>query len=217
MRGEEAVSITLPEECLLVFYTDGLIEVERNVITGQERLQAAVAEPDIASMPNCAETLYKRLLERGSSDDVVILTLRLVPRERTEPEGKAATTKRWTFDTSDAETAHSARHAFVQALRDGGMPPEDTGTAELFFGELLGNVVRYAPGPIDITFDWNDEMPVLHVLDRGPGFTLVPRLPSDLLSERGRGLYIVWSLAEDFNVTERFDGGSHARAVLGNH
>lgn len=216
MRGEEAVSITLPEECLLVFYTDGLIEVERNIIAGQERLLAAVAAPDIASMPNCAEALYKRLLERGSSDDVVILTLRLVPVERTEPDGKSVTTKRWTFDTSDAETAHRARHAFVQALRDGGMPDEDTGTAELIFGELLGNVVRYAPGPIDITFDWNDEMPVLHVLDRGPGFTLVPRLPSDLLSERGRGLYIVWSLAEDFNVTERFDGGSHARAVLGN-
>ena len=62
--------------------------------------------------------------------------------------------------------------------------------------------------------DWSGNSPVLHVLDRGPGFTLVPRLPSDLLSERGRGLYIVWSLADDFNVTERVDGGAHARAVL---
>jgi PAS domain S-box-containing protein len=214
MRGDEALSITLPEDCLLVFYTDGVIEVERDVIAGQERLQAAVAADDIPSMPNCAEALYKRLLERGSSDDVVILTLRLVSPEPAEPTSKKSS-NRWTFDTGDAETAHRARHAFVQALRDGGMSEDHTGTAELIFGELLGNVVRYAPGPIDITFDWNDEMPVLHVLDRGPGFTLVPRLPTDLLSERGRGLYIVWSLAEDFNVTERFDGGSHARAVLG--
>ena len=52
------------------------------------------------------------------------------------------------------------------------------------------------------------------MLDRGSGFRLAPKLPSDLLSEQGRGLYIVWSLAEDFNVTERYDGGSHARAVL---
>jgi PAS domain S-box-containing protein len=215
MRGEEVVSITLPEDCLIVFYTDGLIESERNVIVGQERLLEAVAAPDIACADNPAEALYKRLLERGSSDDVVILTLRLVPPEAAERARAATTTKRWTFDTGDSETAHNARHAFVEALRDGGMSPEETGTAELIFGELLGNVVRYAPGPIDITFDWNDQMPVLHVLDRGPGFTLVPRLPSDLLSERGRGLYIVWSLAEDFNVTERFDGGSHARAVLG--
>jgi PAS domain S-box-containing protein len=214
-RGEEALSITLPEDCLVVFYTDGLIEAEHNILLGQERLQAAVAAADLVSTPNYAEALYKRLLERGSNDDVVILTLRLVPPDRLDRAGAPVSTKRWTFDTSDAETAHQARHAFVEALRDGGMSDDETGTAELIFGELLGNVVRYAPGPIDITFDWNDEMPVLHVLDRGPGFTLVPRLPSDLLSERGRGLYIVWSLAEDFNVTERFDGGSHARAVLG--
>ncbi|MGA7356543.1 MAG: ATP-binding protein, partial [Candidatus Cybelea sp.] len=86
--------------------------------------------------------------------------------------------------------------------------------AELVFGELLGNVARYAPGPIEIIFDWGEGAPVLHVLDRGPGFKLAPKLPSDLLSEQGRGLYLVWSLAEDFNVTERYDGGSHARAVL---
>jgi hypothetical protein len=35
-----------------------------------------------------------------------------------------------------------------------------------------------------------------------------------MLDERGRGLYIVWSLAEDFNVTARHDRGAHARAVL---
>jgi anti-sigma regulatory factor (Ser/Thr protein kinase) len=63
-------------------------------------------------------------------------------------------------------------------------------------------------------FDWTEPTPVLHVLDRGPGFALAPKLPSDLLSERGRGLYIVWSLTDDFNVTQRHDGGSHARAVL---
>jgi anti-sigma regulatory factor (Ser/Thr protein kinase) len=95
------------------------------------------------------------------------------------------------------------------------MRDEERDAAELVFGELLGNVVRYAPGPIEVMFDWSEPVPVLHVLDRGPGFTLMPRLPSDLLSERGRGLFIVWSLAEDFNVTERLDGGSHARAVLG--
>ena len=87
--------------------------------------------------------------------------------------------------------------------------------AELVFGELLGNVVRFAPGPVEIVLNWTHAAaPVLHVLDRGPGFTFAPKLPLDLLSERGRGLYIVWSLAEDFNVTPRHDGGAHARAVL---
>ena len=42
----------------------------------------------------------------------------------------------------------------------------------------------------------------------------MPRLPSDLLSERGRGLFLIWSMSEDFNVTKRADGGAHARVVL---
>ncbi len=102
------------------------------------------------------------------------------------------------------------------SLREAGVREKQLDAAEHVFGELLGNVVRYAPGAIEIVFDWRrGAAPVLHVLDRGPGFTFAPKLPSDLLSERGRGLYIVWSLAEDFNVTPRYDGGSHARAVLG--
>jgi anti-sigma regulatory factor (Ser/Thr protein kinase) len=55
---------------------------------------------------------------------------------------------------------------------------------------------------------------VFHVLDRGPGFVLAPRLPNDTMSERGRGLFLVWSLADDVNVTRRYGGGAHTRAVL---
>lgn len=205
VRGETASSVALPESSLLVFYTDGLIEATHDIVSGQELLAKAVARRDVATARRPAETLYRSVLKTSASDDVVVLTLQL-----DAPEVE----RRWAFDTSDGETAQHTRHAFVAMLRERGMPAEELATAELIFGELLGNVVRYAPGPIEITFEWNGDPPVLHVLDRGPGFTLVPRLPSDLLSERGRGLYIVWALAEDFNVTERFDGGSHARAVL---
>jgi anti-sigma regulatory factor (Ser/Thr protein kinase) len=123
---------------------------------------------------------------------------------------------RWAFDTPSEELAHAARHRFVGALRDAGVRERQLEAAETIFGELLGNVVRFAPGPIEIVFDWSAKAaPVLHVLDRGPGFRFAPKLPTDPFSERGRGLYIVSSLAEDFNVTPRYDGGSHARAVLG--
>jgi PAS domain S-box-containing protein len=216
VRGETAASVVLPKSALVVFYSDGLIEAERDIVGGQERLRAAVASAKIADSPNPADALYHAVLEAGNNDDVVILTLRLdAPIEGSVDTVASARTRRWAFDTNDATAAHSARHSFVSALRDGGVSDGRLDAAELVFGELLGNVVRFAPGPIEIMFDWSEAAPVLHVLDRGPGFTLVPRLPTDLLSERGRGLYIVWSMAEDFNVTERFDGGSHARAVLG--
>jgi PAS domain S-box-containing protein len=217
VRGETTTTTVLPSSGLLVFYSDGLIEADRNVIRGLDRLVAAIARSEIAGSLNPAGALYRAVLKRGGSDDVVVLTARLeAPDDGDEPAANAERTLRWMFDTQNEYVAHAARYAFVGVLRDAGVRETQLDAAETIFGELLGNAVRFAPGAIEIVFDWSYKIaPVLHVLDRGPGFTLAPKLPSDPLSERGRGLYIVSSLAEDFNVTPRYDGGSHARAVLG--
>lgn len=217
LRGETATTTVLPSSGLLVFYSDGLIEADRDVVRGYERLMATIARPEIADSSNPAAAVYRAVLKRGGKDDVVVLTLRLDAKENAVARGRNNERMlRWAFNTSNVGTAHAARYSFVGVLREAGVRERQLDAAEHVFGELLGNVVRYAPGPIEIVFDWrHGAAPVLHVLDRGPGFTFAPKLPSDVLSERGRGLYIVWSLAEDFNVTQRFDGGSHARAVLG--
>ncbi|HET6275977.1 MAG TPA: SpoIIE family protein phosphatase [Candidatus Cybelea sp.] len=217
VRGEMATTTVLPESGLLVFYSDGLIEADRNVVRGLDKLATAIARPDIAINANPADALYRALLKRGGSDDVVVLTARLETANESGVDGtNAPSTLHWAFDTPSEELAHAARHTFVGALRDAGVRERQLDAAETIFGELLGNVVRFAPGPIEIVFDRSHKgAPVLHVLDRGPGFRFAPKLPADPFSERGRGLYIVSSLAEDFNVTPRYDGGSHARAVLG--
>ena len=215
VRGEIATTTPLPASGLLVFYSDGLIESDRNVVRGYERLMAALARPEIASGSSPAGGLYRAMLKRGGNDDVVVLTLQLEAPEANVHDGNGEGAQRWTFDSNDAPRAHAARHSFVEALRDAGLRQKQLDAAELVFGELLGNVVRFAPGPVEIVLNrTHAAAPVLHVLDRGTGFTFAPMLPLDLLSERGRGLYIVWSLAEDFNVTPRHDGGAHARAVL---
>jgi anti-sigma regulatory factor (Ser/Thr protein kinase) len=215
VRGEAATTTLLPRSGLLVFYSDGLIEADRNVVRGFERLLATIARPEIAGSLNPAAALYRAVLKRGGNDDAVVLTLRFdEPAAAIAGDGDAGL--RWAFDTCDVHRAHEARYSFIGTLRDAGVREKQLDAAEHVFGELLGNVVRYAPGPIEIIFEWTSGAPpVLHVLDRGPGFTFAPKLPSDMLDERGRGLYIVWSLAEDFNVTPRHDGGAHARAVLG--
>jgi hypothetical protein len=102
----------------------------------------------------------------------------------------------------------------VAHLSDLGATAEELFSAELIFGELIGNVVRYAPGAMQVVLDTRNESPVLHVLDEGKGFILLPRLPTDMLSERGRGLFLIWTLSDDFNVDLRPDGGAHARSVL---
>ncbi len=215
VRGETAASVVVPEKAFLVLYTDGLIESQHDIIEGQERLQKALVELDVFSILSPAEAIYRGISHNGRTDDIVILTMRFdADEKRTKDETFNTTACRWAFDTADADAGHNARYAFVGAVRECGLQAEALDAAELVFGELLGNVVRYAAGPIEIIFDRSESTLVLHFLDRGPGFTLMPRLPSDLLSERGRGLYIVWALADDFNVTERHDGGSHARAVI---
>ena len=86
--------------------------------------------------------------------------------------------------------------------------------AEMVFGELVSNTVRYAPGTVEVIVDWTSPDPVLHVLDNGSGFRHISILPPDLLSESGRGLFIISALTHDFRVSLGAKGGSHARAVL---
>jgi hypothetical protein len=55
--------------------------------------------------------------------------------------------------------------------------------------------------------------PPSHLNDRGVP-DAISILPPDLLSESGRGLFIVSALTHDFRVAKGVNGGSHARAVL---
>jgi anti-sigma regulatory factor (Ser/Thr protein kinase) len=206
--------VQLAPGSLLVLYTDGLIEATRDVLSGAEKLRAAVAGlPKGVIAP--ATAIHDRVLLEPAHDDVAVLTVEVQP----SPFGRLATTSgdgvsRWTFEAANAGEAQSARAHFSAQLRAAGAADEDLLSAEIVFGELVGNVVRHAPGSVDALVDWTGPAPVLHVRDSGRGFTFVPRLPRDVFAESGRGLYIIAALTDDFNVSRGDDGGSHARAVI---
>ena len=99
----------------------------------------------------------------------------------------------------------------VGDIKKAGGKAIDVAAAELIFGELLGNVVRHAPGLVEITLDWTAELPVLHVLDNGPGFQSRrsrERLPADALES------VVWRYREGHVVAEPADRGLQNFAVL---
>ncbi|HEY0380857.1 MAG TPA: SpoIIE family protein phosphatase [Candidatus Elarobacter sp.] len=212
----DARTAQIPDGATVLFYTDGLTESTRDIVAGEQRLRETLADPAIASQPNLAQALYDEVLRDGTHDDVAILAMRLDgSRTGASTEVVGGHLRRWMFDTEDHATAQRSRAVFASVLAAGGLLDEDVFTSELIFGELLSNTVRYAPGPIEVVLDWTEaSTAILHFIDSGPGFVLMPRLPSDLLSERGRGLFLIWSLSEDFNVTKRADGGAHARVVL---
>ncbi len=199
-------TIEMPIGSLLVLYTDGLTEATRDMLAGETKLRAALNDPQVLEAPNVALAIHDAILSDGARDDVAVMTV--LHAEHSDR------LLHWSFDVSDAEMARSVRAEFLRELERGGVAQEQRSAAEVVFAELIGNVVRYAPRWADITLDWSGGRPVLHVLDGGPGFRHSPRLPENLLSERGRGLYIVSNLTKEFQVAQRPNGGSHARAVL---
>ena len=124
---------------------------------------------------------------------------------------------RWSFSAMDAAEAQGMRQAFMAYLRARGVADADYASAELIFGELVGNVVRHAPGPIAITVDWTGTYPRIIVDDEGPGFTAVrdQALPENLLAEGGRGLFLVDAYSGGgIRVESRPSGGTRVSAEL---
>jgi anti-sigma regulatory factor (Ser/Thr protein kinase) len=192
-----------------VLYTDGLTEATRDPIAGEAQVRRAMESDLVRAAPNVALAIYDTAIGDNSPDDVAILTIAHVERNLASER-----LSHWSFDARDSEAARDVRAQLVAELRRVALNDAGVANAELVFAELIGNVVRYAAKWVDVTLDASGPSPVLHILDGGPGFRYLPRLPLDLLSERGRGLYIVAQLTEEFHVSKRPHGGSHARAVL---
>lgn len=120
----------------------------------------------------------------------------------------------WSFSSADARNAQRARTDFINALRIRGGKGADYSACETIFGELIGNVVRHAAGPIEVRLDWLADEAVLSVRDWGSAFDFDPKLPRDPLAETGRGLYIICALAEHLDIEPANDRGKVIRAVL---
>jgi anti-sigma regulatory factor (Ser/Thr protein kinase) len=86
---------------------------------------------------------------------------------------------------------------------------------ELILGEILANTVEHAPGLVEVRLDWTRAKPVAIVRDTGPGLEqYVARLPDDVLSEDGRGIYLVNALADEVTVRQAAGYGTEIRVVL---
>ncbi|HEY8297424.1 MAG TPA: ATP-binding protein [Candidatus Baltobacteraceae bacterium] len=119
----------------------------------------------------------------------------------------------WQFQAADARLALYARHGFLDALQQACTSESDCKSAEIAFGELVANVVRHAPGPIEITVESDAHgLVTLDVCDSGAGFVLMHSLPPRN-SESGRGLFIVAQLCTNLSST-RLVSGNKVSVVL---
>lgn len=121
----------------------------------------------------------------------------------------------WNFEAGDAKKAYQARADLLAYLASRAEDDEGLDDAAIVFGELVGNVVRHAPGAISIALRWENDAAVLQVSDRGPGFDWsgTAELPPPL-EECGRGLFIASHAALALEVRRIEGGGSEVTAWL---
>ena len=118
---------------------------------------------------------------------------------------------KWLFEAQDATGAYEARGDLIAYLETRATADSDIDAAALVFGELVGNVVRHAPGPIAIELHWHEGTAVLRVRDQGPGFEWsgCSHLPEPM-AESGRGLFIVETIASSLAIRRLPECGTEA-------
>ncbi len=201
-RPSQTRSTELREGDLLVLYTDGLVESDRDMVEGQRVLHLVVSSDAVVASITPAKLIERACLRSIPHDDVAILTVAV------------GISPIWSFVAEDARAAAEARSQFAEFLRTQRDDREFVSQSELVFGELLGNVVTHSPGPVEIQVFQDDRGIILHVIDSGSTFDFSRRLPSDVLSEGGRGLFIVQHLAREVSVEHVAHCGNHITVRL---
>ncbi len=190
----------------IVFYTDGLVEVDRDLIRGTQALEEAVRAELLAPSANVAEGIQRRIFERSKPhDDSAVLYVGTAPvaAAPARPERHV-----WSFDATDEAAAARVKRAFLWRLAGFGSREWDLAAIEAIYGELASNIRRHTPGAATIFLEQRGGEAILRVEDRGAPFSMEGVACPDLLAESGRGLFMIRALALDVQVerTENSDG-----------
>lgn len=186
---------------LLVLYTDGLVENERDIETGERDLEAAVAAESRNTSPNPALAILHRMIAGTPKDDVAILTIAL---------------SRWPIDRLDIEapavpaSARMLRQSLRRLAAGVGLDEQRSFGLLVAAGEAISNVIEHAyglrEGTVRLVGNRIDDNLVVEISDKGTW-----RAPRS--EGRGRGLALMRSIVDQADVTADGDGTT-VRLVL---
>ncbi|MEU9286123.1 SpoIIE family protein phosphatase [Streptomyces sp. NPDC048275] len=187
----ESVELTLPENSLLVLYTDGLIEsASRDIDAGMARLAQLLAGDRGVDLDLLCDRLTSGLLpaQQQSADDAALLVVRV---HRLPAESVAA----WPLAT-EPQAAGEARKLVREQLSEWGL--DDLAmTTELLVSELVGNVVRHAKGPVSLRLLRSRTL----ICEVSDGSLTTPRIRrASETDEGGRGLQLVAALSQHWGA-----------------
>lgn len=214
---ENRVLQVMPDS-IIALYTDGMTEFSRDVIDAERRLRSTLALfVGNTTIARPAKAAVDIVFDGASPrDDVAMLVMQFSAVDNDSLPVRGPRLERtWRFHSSDAHTAQRSRIEIMNHLR---LLSSDRGhlfPAELVIGEAIANTVEHAPGLVEVYLDWRGSRPILYVRDAGPGLRgFSPTLPSDPLSESGRGLFLIRSFADEVSVRALPGYGTELRLVL---
>lgn len=196
----------------VVFFTDGLVEADRDYMGGIEILRDAIEQEYRNAEHNIAQAIVARVFaKRQPRDDVALLFLAVT--------ALGAATLRpqrlcWEVDAAVERSARRVKRALLWQLGEMTDGVVDLSAAELVVNELLGNVARHTPGPAEVYLEWEHDTAVVRVCDRGEPFEPpAADAPISPFAEDGRGLFLVHSVSSNLTV-ERTSEGNCVSVVL---
>lgn len=133
----QAYSLQLVPSQLLVFYTDGLIELDRDIEANERRLRDVVLEVYEAKSSHPTDEIRRKMISAQPSDDVAILTVAVPPSPRSALDVQLPAT---------AESARALRHAVRRIALEAGLEPGRLLALEVAVGEAIANVMEHAYG-----------------------------------------------------------------------
>lgn len=199
--SEKAVDITLGRNDLILLYTDGLVEAGKDLADGLQIAADEVSRLVDYPASQVARVIVDRTLSRGSRRDD---TLALVLRRRLPPdvEGRTLRPFEHRFQASQAMIP-VARHLLEDWLDNQPMVMDEVVDLRVVVSELCTNAVKAARSEVVLRAWTEGDSLVFEVEDDGGGLEWRPsgiEQTPPLDGERGRGLYLVESLADDVTV-----------------
>lgn len=210
-------SVRIARDSIVALYTDGIIEFSRDAVAMEKKLARALGSlVGNTTVGRPARTLAESVLEgERPFDDAALLVLQFSATDSDVADEPVPLEKVWRFHSSSAHTAQASRREVMSYLRAVAPASDNLFEVELIVGELFANTVQHAPGLVEVRIEWSQERPNLIVRDTGPGLEyLVGQLPENVLSENGRGLFLLKTLASGVSITSRPGYGTELRAVL---
>ena len=192
----------------IVLYTDGLVELNHDLIAGTEQLERAVRAEMLAPSANIADGIQRNVFgaTKPRDDSAVLFVGAAAAVAPRQPQT-------WSFDAFDEAAATRVKRALLWQLAGFGSREWNLGAIEAIYGELASNVRRHTPGPARVALEARGDEAILHVEDRGAPFALAGATCPDVFAERGRGLFMINALAVDARV-ERIADGNRVSVVL---